>query len=101
VRRVASGHRYLSAQISDLAIESFAQRVKSAERSDAGTLTAREIEVLRLSALGHSNADIANQLFLSQRTVETHRSNIMKKLDLHTQTELIHYAIRSGMVDIK
>ncbi len=62
-------------------------------------LSQREAEVLRLIALGHTNAEIAEQLFLSVRTVETHRSHIQQKLSLSTRAELVGYAIERGLID--
>jgi two-component system, NarL family, response regulator NreC len=63
-----------------------------------GDLTDRETEVLRLIALGHTNAEIAQQLYLSVRTVESHRSHIQQKLRLSTRAELVRYALDSGLI---
>ena len=62
------------------------------------TLTAREVEVLRLVARGHTNRQIANALSISVRTVETHRANLMEKLDLHSRIALMHYADEHGLI---
>jgi two-component system, NarL family, response regulator NreC len=62
-------------------------------------LTEREVEVLRLIALGHTNAEIASQLYLSVRTVESHRSHIQQKLRLTTRAELVRYALQHGLVE--
>ena len=62
-------------------------------------LSAREVEVLRLIALGHTNAEIGEQLFLSVRTVETHRSHIQRKLDLTTRADLVRYALERGLLE--
>ncbi|HMN14494.1 MAG TPA: LuxR C-terminal-related transcriptional regulator [Bellilinea sp.] len=70
-------------------------------RGDAAiepVLTDRELEVLQLVASSKSNRDIARQLCISVKTVQTHRANIMRKLDLHDRTELVRYAIRTGLV---
>ena len=64
-----------------------------------GELTPREQEVLPLLALGHTNAEIAEQLFLSRRTIETHRANIQRKLDLSTRAELTRYAIEHKLLE--
>ena len=61
-------------------------------------LTPREREILKLVAEGHSNHEIAARLYLSKKTVETHRANIMRKLDLHDVTELVKYALRRGII---
>ncbi len=63
-------------------------------------LSEREVDVLRLIALGHTNAEIAERLYLSVRTVETHRSHLQQKLRLSTRAELVHYAIERGLIDI-
>jgi two-component system response regulator NreC len=62
-------------------------------------LTARETEVLRLIALGHTNAEIAEKLFISVRTVETHRSHIQQKLGAGSRAELVGEAIKRGLID--
>jgi DNA-binding CsgD family transcriptional regulator len=61
-------------------------------------LTAREREVLHLAAEGRTNTEIATRLGISSRTAETHRSNLMHKLDLHTQADLIRFALRRGII---
>ena len=72
---------------------------RSVLRADADPLSDREREVLRLLALGHTNQEIAKMLYLSVRTVETHRAHIMQKLRLTTRAELVRYAIDSGLLD--
>ena len=62
-------------------------------------LTEREVEVLRLIALGHTNAEIAAQLYLSVRTVESHRAHIQQKLRLQTRAELVHYALEHKLLE--
>jgi DNA-binding CsgD family transcriptional regulator len=64
------------------------------------TLTAREREVLYLAARGLTNREIAMALFISPRTVETHRANLMRKLNLRTQADLIRYALRRGIIPL-
>ena len=64
-----------------------------------GDLTEREAEVLRLIALGHTNNEIAEQLYLSVRTVETHRAHIQQKLGLSTRAELVRYALDNDLID--
>jgi two-component system response regulator NreC len=63
-------------------------------------LSDREIEVLRLIALGHTNNEIAERLYLSVRTVESHRAHIQQKLALASRSELVRYAIERGIVDV-
>ena len=62
-------------------------------------LTEREVEILRLIALGHTNAEIGEQLFLSVRTVESHRAHVQQKLRLSTRAELVRYALDRGLLE--
>jgi DNA-binding CsgD family transcriptional regulator len=64
------------------------------------TLTDREKEILKLIAEGHTNKEIAELLFISVKTVIGHRTNIMEKLNIHSSTELVKFAIREGIVDV-
>lgn len=78
-------------------------RMAATPDSPAGAraeLSDRELEVLRLIALGHTNNEIAEQLFLSVRTVETHRAHIQQKLGLSTRSELVRYAIERGLIEV-
>ena len=68
-------------------------------RANEDPLSERESEVLRLLALGHTNQEIAKQLFISVRTAETHRAHIMQKLRLTTRAELVRYAIDTGLLE--
>jgi DNA-binding NarL/FixJ family response regulator len=98
VREAAAGRKYLSPPLSDRAIEVYQEKARAATLDRYETLTAREREVLHLAAEGHTNAEVAARLGISGRTAETHRSNLMHKLDLHTQADLIRYALRRGIV---
>jgi len=98
IRHVAQGGRYLSPPLSESSLEAYLERVRGGGAED--TLTPREREVLQLAAEGRSNAEIAERLFISPRTAETHRANLMRKLGLHSQAELIHYAFQSGLVPV-
>lgn len=101
VREVAAGRRYLSPPLSDRAIEVYQAKAKAATLDRYETLTTREREVLQLIAEGHTNTDIASLLGISARTVETHRSNLMHKLVLHTQADVIRYALRRGIIPME
>ncbi len=101
VREAASGRRYLSPPLSDRAIEVYQAKAKAATLDRYETLTTREREVLQLIAEGHTNTDIASRLGISARTVETHRSNLMHKLVLHTQADVIRYALRRGIIPME
>jgi DNA-binding NarL/FixJ family response regulator len=98
VCEVAAGRRYLSPPLSDRAIEAYQEKAKAAALDKYETLTTREREVLQLAAEGHTSTDIAARLGISSRTAEAHRSNLMHKLGLHTQADLIRYALRRGVI---
>lgn len=102
VRSVLSGRRYLSESISERMIETYIQKELDASVDDPyETLTNREREVIQMVAEGHSSTEIAERLTISARTVETHRSNLMRKLSLGNQTELIRFAIRKGILPLE
>ena len=98
VREVMAGRRYLSPPLSEHAIDAYTKRAQAMSIKPHGVLTAREMEVLRLAAQGYSGQQIAAALTISPRTAETHRSHLMRKLDLHSQTDLVRYAIRERLV---
>ena len=76
-----------------------AARLRATARARPTISHEREVDVLRLIALGHTNAEIAEQLYLSVRTVETHRSHIQQKLRLSTRAELVGYALERGLIE--
>ena len=90
VRRAARGQRYVSRRVGALL-----RAVRASGKRD--NLSTREVEVLRLIAFGHTNAEIARRLHLSVRTVETHRGRIHNKLGLSTRAQLVRYALRRGL----
>lgn len=96
IRSVAQNHLYLCPEVSALAIESIMGR-KSSEKPCCNKLGRREQEVLQLLAEGKSSPEIAAILHIATSTVEVHRRNIMRKLDLHSVAELTKYAIRNGL----
>jgi two-component system, NarL family, response regulator NreC len=99
IRSVLNGKTYLSPDISGKVIHGYLGTGKTAHvGSTWDTLTHREREVLKLVAEGHPNKYIADYLCLSIKTVEKHRSNLMKKLDLHNASTLTSYAIEKGLV---
>ena len=97
VREVGAGRRYLSPPLTERAVEAYAQRA-SQVADPYDTLTDREREVLALVAAGHTNAVVGERLFISPRTVETHRAHAMKKLGLRNSTELVRYALSRGIL---
>src|ERR1044072_5457706 len=101
VREVKRGHRYLSPPLSDRAIEIYEQMNRAVIADKYETLTTREREVLHLSAEGLTNNELANRLGISVRTAETHRANVMLKLDVHAQADLTRYALRRGIISME
>ena len=98
---VAAGQHYLSPPLSQRAIEVYAQKTEVATLDIYETLTKREREVLHLAAEGHSQNEIATKLVISPRTAETHRANLMRKLGLQNQTDLVRFAIKRGIVPLE
>jgi len=94
------GKRYLSPGISEKVIEGYLEGKETIKTSSAwDTLTRREREILKLIAEGYKNKDVADHLCISLKTVEKHRANLMKKLDLHNAAELTAFAMEKGLVD--
>jgi DNA-binding NarL/FixJ family response regulator len=99
IKEVMSGHRYLGSPLPELAIDAYLNIDKAASRDPYDLLTRREKEVLQLVAEGHTNVKIADRLYISRRTVEIHRSNMMRKLGLHKpQVDLVQYAVQRGLI---
>jgi two-component system, NarL family, response regulator NreC len=96
VRDVASGGRYVHPVLGARLV---AAEAEAEARAEQDPLSDREHEILRLLALGHTNQEIAGELFLSVRTVETHRAHIMQKLRISTRAELVRYALDQGMLE--
>lgn len=100
IRAAIAGRRYLSPPLSDDAIDAYLQRAQESPADLYETLTAREREVLHLTAQGNTTPEIAARLFLSRRTVETHRANLMRKLRLRNHAQVIRYALQRGLVPL-
>lgn len=101
VFKVAKGLRYLSSTLSERAISFYAERTQSSSFEPYDTLTTREREVFQLLAEGLSNTEISTSLSISPRTVEIHKSHVMHKLNLTTQTDIVKYAIRRGILPME
>jgi two-component system response regulator NreC len=101
VHEVAAGRRYLSPPLSERAIEAYLQKAQDTMLDPYETLTTREREVLQLAAEGRTNGDIAAALYISPRTVETHRAHVMRKLGLQNQAGLIRYALQRGLLPME
>ena len=103
LKSISKGDYFLDTSLSHKVVKNLMKSgEKEAKITDAGykTLTPREQQITRLLAEGISTKDIADQLFISPKTVENHRSNIMNKLDLHSTMELVRYAAKLGIIDV-
>ncbi len=100
VGAVMNGRRYLSPPLSMRSVESSIKKGAAAAFDVYETLTAREREVFQLMAEGRRGREIGARLFISLRTVESHRASVLRKLGLRTQTEIVRYALRRGLVPL-
>ena len=97
---IKSGQFYLSPTAQSVVIGDYLQRVRTGEERDSySSLTEREREILKLVAEGHTNNQIAERLIISPKTVDTHRTHVMDKLNLHSRAELVKYAMRRGLLE--
>jgi len=101
IRAVAEGKTYLCEGIAGVVVKEYVRQLAGAESTPAPTLTAREREVLQLLAEGRRTKEIAASLHVSVKTVETHRSKIMDKLDIRTVAGLTKYAVREGLTSLE
>jgi DNA-binding NarL/FixJ family response regulator len=98
VREASKGRRYLSAPLSNVEVDEYSRRAQQSQFDPYEMLTNRERQVLQMAAEGLTNSQMAKSLKIGTRTVETHRANLLRKLNLHSQTELVRYAIQRGIV---
>jgi DNA-binding NarL/FixJ family response regulator len=101
VREASAGRRFLSAPVTERAIEAYIEQSRAAELDPHETLTPREREVLQLAAEGKTSSETAARLHVSHRTVENHRANLMRKLGLQNQSELVRYALRRRLIPLE
>jgi DNA-binding NarL/FixJ family response regulator len=104
VRAVANNESFFSPSVSKVLLEGLIKRTRKKEEQESDVynkLTRREIEVLRLIADGLTSKGISEKLFLSVSTVNSHRTNMMKKLDIHDTASLVRYAIQKNLIQIK
>src|SRR5579859_4540034 len=100
IRVVYAGRFYMSPSAQTMMVGDYLLRVRSGEERDSySALTEREREILKLVAEGLTNNQIAERLFISPKTVDTHRTHIMDKLNLHSRAELVKYAMRRGLLE--
>ncbi len=99
IRSAAVGEVYLYPSLAKLLVKDYLGQQQSKTKAALDELTAREQEVLALLAEGTSNVEIADKLMISPKTVSRHRENIMDKLNLHTRSDLVKYAIRKGIIE--
>ena len=96
VKSIVAGKRYYSAAIADLAIEGL---LNEAANDPLASLSARERQILELVVNGHSSAAVGELLHISPKTVDTYRSRLMQKLEVHDLTELVRFAVRHRLID--
>ena len=100
IRKVLEGKRYLSPDVSGKVIEGYLEgKTALRKKTSWDTLTPREREILKLIAEGYKNREMAEALFISPKTVQKHRANLMEKLDLHNAVALTVFAIEKGIID--
>jgi DNA-binding NarL/FixJ family response regulator len=100
VRETCAGRRFLCPSLSERAVDSYFERARTIPADPHETLTPREREVFQLAAEGHTSNEIARRLSISSRTVEMHRRNMMRKLGLQNQTDLIRYALQRKIIPL-
>jgi two-component system response regulator NreC len=102
IRSVAAGNAYLYPTATKRLMNEYIERLKNGENTDSyDTLSEREKEILALIAKGFSNKEIAEQLIISVKTVESHKSNVMEKLGLKTRPELVKFAVKKGLLNFE
>jgi len=100
VKQAAAGTRFVGAPFSEEQIEAYLERADASARDPYDALTTREREVLLLAAQGRTSREIGQRLDISRRTAETHRANLMRKLGLKGQQDLLRYALRRGLLGL-
>ncbi|BCR06427.1 DNA-binding response regulator [Desulfuromonas versatilis] len=100
IQVVMAGKMYLSPSVTDLVVDDYLNHTPAESVAGLDLLSAREKEILHLVAEGKTSKDIADELHLAPKTIETHRASIMKKLNLNSIADLIKFAIREGLIDL-
>ena len=100
IEKVRLGEKYFAQTISNIIVKAFYRNETSKRSVTSNELTKRENEVLKLVALSKTNAEVAEELFISVKTVETHKNNILSKLGLRNTADLVRYAIKNNIIEI-
>lgn len=100
IREVACGNKYVGKEVSEVITQGYIRRAQAEDQPEDELLSKREIEILRLSAEGLGNKEISDKLFISVRTVESHKNHIMQKLNLKSPVEMVKFAIKKGLINI-
>jgi two-component system response regulator NreC len=98
IREAVAGRKYLSSSLAESVIEAYTKEKDVSSNTSYNSLTSREKEIFQLVVQGYSNFQIAAFLFISTRTVETHRTNLMRKLGIHNHAQLIQFAMQRGLI---
>ena len=99
IRAVVTGSTYFGRQVSQILMSHLSNNHNSVAKQENVMLTRREVEVLKLIAAEHSNQEVADKLFISIRTVDTHRRNLLEKLKLKNNAGLVRYALKNGFTE--
>ncbi|MFO7370650.1 MAG: response regulator transcription factor [Bacteroidales bacterium] len=101
VLTIRNGHEFFSNSITLLLLNKYIKKIKSDEdRLDIKSLSTREVEIMKMWGSSNTNKEIADKLFISVRTVETHKNHIMQKLNLKTSVDMVKFAIRNNIIDL-
>lgn len=103
IKEVYNGNEYFSKEVSGIILKNYLRQIKNPESVDNSSeqkLTPRESEILQMVAQGYSNQLIADKLYISVRTVESHKNHIMQKLELTTTVDLVKYALKNKLIDL-
>jgi len=100
INKVAGGLKYLGKEVSEVITAGYIQRVNMDTAMESEPLSRREVQILRLTAEGLGNKEISEKLFISIRTVESHKNHILQKLGLKSAVEMTRYAIKTGLINI-
>lgn len=99
VQAIREGRTYFTQRVTSMVVGEFVGERPVVVRPDSPSVSPREREIVRLLALGRSNKEVASELSLSVKTVESHRTNVMRKLGVHSVAGLVRYAVREGLVE--